>query len=812
MSGIKQKDKCVCYQCGKTCDPDAIGGDGKVFCCSGCRKSYEVINQNKSCTCDDENNLVPDFECSNDSSVFDYLDDTEVQSKIVSFMGNNVSSVNLFLPEIHCSSCIGLLEKLNNYDKGIISSRVNFLQKEISINFDNSVSSIKKIVKLLASLGYEPKINLQENESPKKQKALFKSLYIRIGVAGFCLANIMMLSLPEYLSVGTLPDIQLKTFFNYLNIFLSLPVFFYCSSVYFGPAWRALKNQHINIDVPISIGIVALFIRSLYEILFFNNAGYADSLAGLVFLLLIGKLFQSKMYDTLNFERDYKSYFPVSVTIKNGTRTKNIAVAKLDKGDRILIRNNEIIPADSILFNGTGLIDYSFVTGESAPESKVLGEIIYAGGRHTGSVIELEILRKVSQSYLTQLWNNDVFEKKSDHSITNFTDTVSKYFTFAILLIAFGSAWYWYSIDAGRALDAFTTVLIIACPCALALTTPFALGNAQRILGRNKFYLKNSFVVEKLSGINEIVFDKTGTITKSSDMSVKFTGGNLKLCEMAMVKSLVNNSSHPLSKMIFDSIKMRELYDTVNFEEIPGKGISGEISGKKIKLGILSFILEDPGYEFYDFRKEISRNVLMTNVILSINNEIKGFYSFSNKYREGLSEVLERLSANYKLSMVSGDNDSEKTNLSKFFKHDELLLFGQMPSDKLQYIKSLQQKGGNVLMVGDGLNDAGALKQSNAGISISEDISNFSPACDAIMDASGLNRLDEFLKFSVTTMKIIKVSFVISFLYNAIGLFLASHGMFSPLLAAVLMPFNSISIILFVTGATNYFAKKRNLL
>ncbi|MCY7360483.1 MAG: HAD-IC family P-type ATPase, partial [Ignavibacteria bacterium] len=416
-------------------------------------------------------------------------------------------------------------------DNGIVSSNVDFLKKSVSIIFKNSEVTLKEIVILLSSIGYEPLINLDKSNSKRKlNSSIHRKLILKIGIAGFCLGNIMLLSFPEYLGLDSLADGNLKFIFNYLNILFSLPVFFYCSSDYFKSAWTGLKNKLINIDFPVSLGLAALFLRSIYEIIFFNNAGFIDSLAGLVFLLLLGKLFQSKTYESMNFERDFKSYFPVSVTVKKNGIQKSIPVTKLEIGDRIIIRNTEIIPADAILFNGAGNIDYSFVTGESIPEVKVMGEIIYAGGRHFGTSIELEVIRKVSQSYLTQLWNDSAF-KKNDSNIQPLVNKISKYFTFAILIIAFSSAIYWLRTDVNLALNAFTTVLIIACPCALALTTPFALGNTMRIFGRNKFYLKNSFVIESLAKTDSIVFDKTGTITNSKNMDVKFTGSKLKLCE-----------------------------------------------------------------------------------------------------------------------------------------------------------------------------------------------------------------------------------------------------------------------------------------
>jgi Cu+-exporting ATPase len=813
MINLKEKTDTKCFHCGNICTTENISSGEKKFCCAGCKAVYEILHGSDLCsyyTIEENPGLKR-----NDSVAekrFDYLDDREIQNKILEFNDKNISSVTFIIPGIHCTSCIWLLEKLYKLNAGIISSKVDFLQKNISLIFDNSKISLKETVILLSSVGYEPLINLDKNdESRKTNRKQSRKLLLKIGIAGFCLGNIMLLSFPEYLGLDKINDGNLNSVFNYLNILFSLPVFFYCSSDYFKSAWNGLKNKMINIDFPISLGLAALFVRSLYEIIFFNNAGFIDSLSGLVFLLLLGKLFQSKTYETLNFERDYKSYFPISVTVKKDGLQKSIPVSKLKIGDRILIRNNEIIPADSILFCGTGNIDYSFVTGESIPDQKVLGEIIYAGGRHIGSAIELEVVRKVSQSYLTQLWNDKAF-RKNDSGMQLLVNKISKYFTAAILVTAFGSAFYWIGTDINLALNAFTTVLIIACPCALALTTPFALGNTLRIFGRNKFYLKNAFVIESLSKTNSIVFDKTGTITNSSNINVKFTGSDLSLCEYGMVKSLVRNSSHPLSKLIYDSIQIKDIYAADNFSESLSEGISCTIENKKIKLGTIRFVLDGLDTGINDLRKEVAGAAFSTNVFLSVNDSVKGFFSFRNNYRQGLDKLLNDLSEDFELSLLSGDNDSEKHKLQKYFGNGDNLLFNQTPSDKLHYIKSLQDKGKKVLMIGDGLNDAGALKQSNTGISVSEEVTNFSPACDAIIDAESFDRIKDFINFSHTTMNIIKISFAISFLYNIIGLFLAALGNFSPLIAAILMPINSISIILFVTGATNFIAKRRKLI
>jgi Cu+-exporting ATPase len=271
--------------------------------------------------------------------------------------------------------------------------------------------------------------------------------------------------------------------------------------------------------------------------------------------------------------------------------------------------------------------------------------------------------------------------------------------------------------------------------------------------------------------------------------------------QQKIIKSLVRNSTHPLSRKIFNSLEGEEYFPVTKFDEIPGFGITGVVYGNNLKVGSKLFI-----------DGSIGDNKTGTKIYISINNELLGYFSVTNSYRQGIREVIKSLASKYKLSLLSGDNEGEKYNLLQFFNNDNELHFNHSPEDKLQFVKFKQKTGSKVLMIGDGLNDAGALKQSNVGIAVTEDISNFSPACDAILDASNLKLLPKFLNYSQSAIKIIYISFVISFLYNLFGLTFAIQGMLSPIIAAILMPLSSISVVLFATVSTNFVAKRLALL
>lgn len=746
------------------------------------------------------------------SERFAYLDDSSIFQKLVQFSSPSQTNVTFSLPQMHCSSCVYLLENLHRIEPGIITSRSNFHRKEVFISFNPSIISLRKVVELLAFIGYEPSISLNdvkdaENTSAKNKKNRTfsrKQLY-RIGVAGFCFANIMMFSFPEYFSSGKIDQAGLKVTFSWLNLFLSLPVLFFSSSAIFISAWKGIRQRIINIDAPIALAIIVTFARSYYEIISGHGAGYLDSGSGIVFFMLIGRWFQDKTYDSLSFERDYRSYFPLGVTIIKQKAEQNIPVTKLKKGDRIIIRNEEMIPADAVLLKGNANVDYSFVSGENSPVKKDIGELIYAGGKQSGSAIELEVINLASQSYITELWNNDIFRNPKNRK-ESFIHPWSRYFTFGLFSIAIGAVIFWWITNPANIFPALTSVLIVACPCSLLLSATFTYGNMVRIFGKNKLYLKNANVIETVASVDTIVFDKTGTITQPNLSELKFEGRSLSETEKLIIRDLSRQSTHPLSKLIASQLKVDEsIHPHIRqFREFTGSGISAIVNDVPVKIGSAAFIGEtNPELVSYDTG---------THVHVQIGKELKGRFSISNHYRKGIRKETELLrQSGYELHVLSGDNDTEKENLQYIFGDKTPIKFRQTPAQKLDYIKQLQSGNKKVMMIGDGLNDSGALMQANVGIAVNDNSAQFTPACDAILDGEHVNNISKLINYAKAGKKIVTASFILSILYNIVGLSFAVSASLSPIVAAILMPASSISIVLFVTIASNIKAKNCGL-
>ncbi|WP_281309865.1 heavy metal translocating P-type ATPase [Flavobacterium flavigenum] len=785
-----------CFHCGLTIPKnEVINFDEKKFCCTGCKTVYEIFSLN-DLTCYYDFEKSPGATPQDIQGKYDFLDNEVIISKVLEFQEGYTSIVSLNIPHIHCSSCIWLLENLNRLQPGISMSQVNFPEKKVRITFNSETVSLKSIVYLLSSIGYEPYISLENYETGKTK--VDRSLTYKLGVAFFCFGNIMLLSFPEYFEMKEFWLDSYKPFFRLLIFLLALPSFLYSASGYYISAYHSIKTKMLNIDIPIALGIIVMFIRSSYDMLMDHGPGFFDSLASLVFFMLLGKMFQTKTYSFLSFERDFKSYFPIAVTrINPNTSEESVPIYDVLKGDRLLIRNQELIPVDGILISEKAEIDYSFVTGEAVPITKKSGDKVFAGGKQIGKVIEMEVLHSVSQSYLTQLWSNEIFQKKVDQKHKTITDAISRYFTPILLLIAFAGFGYWIFIDTNTAFNVFTAVLIVACPCALALTAPFTFGNILRIMGKQKMYLKNALVIEQLAKVDTIVFDKTGTITTNKKSNIAYEGNVLSDEDYVLIKNVLRASNHPLSRMLYDFLPEVKRIKIDAFEEITGKGILASFENKTIKIGSASFV------ESTNHSDEIEKTALHIN----LNGIYYGRFNFQNQYRDGLGTLFNTLNKNYEIKVLSGDNDGERANLEAILPKGTELIFNQKPEQKLEFIRKLQESGHNVMMVGDGLNDAGALAQSNVGISISENVNVFSPACDAILDAGEFSRLDYFLKLSHKSIMIIKMSFGLSLIYNVVGLLFAVTGNLLPLVAAIIMPLSTITIVSFVTLMSNYFSK-----
>ena len=796
-----------CFHCGELCPDNCFILESRPFCCLGCQTVFSILR---------ENGLEQFYQLQTTPGIrvraaataakWAYLDDPTVQEKLFDFANATQAKVTLHLPPIHCVACVWLLENLFKLHPGIGKSQVNFSRREAAITFAPDRIKFSELAALLASIGYEPQLTLGETEkavlSPWRKKA-----WLQIGLAAFGFGNIMLMSLPFYFGLDSFNGAWFKAVAGWLSLAMALPVVIYSAGDFWRAAWFGLRQRTVTLEVPIALGLAAIYGSSIIEVAGHRGPGYCDSLTGLIFFLLCGRLFQKKTYDRLTFDRDYKDFFPLSVMRKTAAGEESIAISQLKTGERIVLRNGELLPADARLVSGDACMDYSFVTGEAEPLLYETCAHLFAGGRQVGGAIEVETVKPVAQSYLATLWNNEAFRKTRDNDLDSLTNRYSRRFTKMVVGVALLAGAFWLLADSAKSLKAFTSVLIVACPCALALAAPLTYGTVQRLLARLKIFLRNALVIERMAGVDTIVLDKTGTLTTPDARGVQFHGADLTAAERECISSLARHSTHPNSVRIAKSLGAASQL-VGGFKETPGCGVQGEVAGKQVLLGSANWVEEGT--------RPSPASVLQTlpagSVFVAINGEMRGSFTLENSLRPEVEKLIVSLGNRYELALLSGDNEREAGRFRKIFGDRATMRFNQSPADKLNFIRELQHRGRRVMMVGDGLNDAGALKQADVGVAVVEQVGIFSPASDVILDSAELPRLARVLEFSRSAARVVRAGFAISAIYNLVGVSIAAAGLLQPMVCAILMPISSASVVFFSCGTTTWTARRMGLI
>ncbi|MCB0516662.1 MAG: heavy metal translocating P-type ATPase metal-binding domain-containing protein [Chitinophagales bacterium] len=784
--------KLPCQHCNSDCVTKVYNESGEVFCCTGCKQVYEILQNNNLCDYyrfqEGTSKVVGSSKLLDD---YRYLDTENIRKQLLRFQQSDKANVSFYLPTIHCSACVWLLERLPQLQQGVLQSKIDFLRKEVDIWFNPAQVQLSEIAFLLGQVGYEPKIDL-ESVSEKASKNPNRDLYLRIGVAGFCFGNIMLASFPTYLDTQNSMEPYLMDVFSYVSFALALVVVVYAAAPYWKAAFMSLKMRHLDLNIPIVLGMSVLFLRSTYEVFIAHQASYFDTLAGFVFFMLLGKWFQQKSYDNLRFDRDYKSFFPLSARKKINDKWIPTPITQLQKGDEIQLQHGDLVPADAVLQEGIAQIDYSFVTGESERVQVNKGDLLYAGGRQMGGKISLLLEKALNQSYLIKLWQEVPFQSSNKPLYATLTDKISKIFVPVVLSISVIVGIYWYFNEVDRMWEIISAVLIITCPCALLLSSPIIWGNILRLLAAKGILIKDTQALEQLSDIDFIVFDKTGTLTEVQNAILQYEGAPLSEEEKSLIAMATVQSGHPMSRSIFEKFKTympEKMPEDVFFEERVGAGIHFNVARHYIFIG----------------KKERSEN----GTIIVIDGKEKGVFLQERKIRTGIKSLINTLKGlHYKIAMLSGDGVQDEKMMEAVFGENVPLKFACSPYDKLNFIREKQEKNHKVMMIGDGLNDAGALKQSDFGLAISEQNLQFSPASHAIIEGNNLVKMPEVLAIAKGGKKLIYGALLISLLYNVVGIYVASSGMLSPLFAAIIMPLSSVSVVIYGMLGSNILVKK----
>lgn len=788
----RTETQAVCLHCGDACGPKSIHTHEGSFCCSGCEAVYRILRDHNLC----DYYVVGDESTRHRRPAFgrdDYavLDQRDVRIRYVEYADGDVENLRFDVPNLHCVSCMWLLDRLHEFDPGIIVSTADISRRQVAIRIKPNVTTIRNVAELLARIGYPPVIRAESTHREDQQRQQERrSLYLRMGVAGFAAGNIMLFGIARYLAQGDLPP-SLVLLFNILSIVLATPVVVYSASPWWRSAWGAISHRRINLDVPVALGITAIFIRSLVDIGMGTGDGYLDSFAGLVFFLLIGRLFQTKAYDSISFDRTYRSFFPLYVRRERKSAVTTVPLDDIAPGDTMIVRHGEVIAADSVVLGQGGFVDYSFVTGESAPVECVEGTFVYAGARVIGRAIRCTATAAAARSYLATLWERSGSTVPRS-SLLRLSDRFASVFTGLALTIAVAGAAF-YLPDTASALDVFTAVLIIACPCALTLAAPITLGTAMGQLGLRNIWLKNTATVVQLADVDAVVFDKTGTLTYG-DLVLTRQGDPLPVDVNLAIRRVAASSSHPVSRALAGD--MSDMADEV---EEGQQTIRGRALGYDVVLGSAQ-ALRNEGYDVEDIPFAI--------VHAAVNGHYVGCWSAQSSVRHGIETSIQRLhSDGVKTFLASGDTNREAALFASVFAQSEMI-FSASPETKRLLVEKLRGEGHHVLMMGDGLNDSVAMSSADVAVAVTDATATLVPACDVIIDGDSAHHIDVLIRYSRTMKNFIFINLGVSVLYNAVGLSLAVSGMLTPLAAAVLMPVSNLTVIGIGVAAARWFGRR----
>jgi Cu+-exporting ATPase len=720
-----------------------------------------------------------------------FLDDPQNAAAYYGYYQKDRAFIQINSPHIQCASCVFLLEKLPQLQDGIYQSAVDFGLQQISIHFNPEKISLRNLIEWLSFIGYEPLLDHEKNSKDLGLK-IRRSYWIAIAISGFCFANIMLLSFPEYLhlQMDDMPD--MTQLFRWINFGLSIPAMLFGARTFFEKTIQGLRAKTLPIDAPLVVSLLLTFGRSTYEVISNTGGGYFDSLTGIIFFMLIGRYFQETTQLHLHFSRTFKSFFPLSSLVLKDNKKQWKKLADIEEGDIVQVHVHEMIPCDGKLLSENALIDYSFVTGESKPVAVKKGDKLYAGGKQLGQSILLEASQTVEHSYLTSLWNQSNSASTTAPQMT-WVDVWARNFTLFLFGLTLAAGWYWWDIDRNRAFHAMTTVLIVACPCALLLANAFTQGAVLKQLQKWGCHVKNANILDRLANIQHIVWDKTGTLT-SKDALAQFILVPAENHLMA-INSLCGQSTHPLSQAL-SKITPNTQNNIEAFNEIPGFGITGKIHGITYKIGSAKWL---------DVPDDIAQGI---HVFIVANEKLIGTVKMMHTLRPGIKSTLHNLQHKNLQTILSGDPQPFEQHILQILPENCHALHGLSPMQKKNYIQQLQESGDQIMMVGDGLNDAGALETANVGMAITESAHTFSPACDVILESEHIDMIPEIMRYAKSHQRIVLLSFGISLLYNIIGLSFAVQGQLNPFIAAVLMPISSVTIMAFTTGMAHYLRPK----
>jgi len=779
------------------------------FCCKGCQGIYHILKDDGLDSFYDKlgnKTITPPLKLDNDDlSKFDSLNFLD---NYVSHTKEGFSQIDLIIEGIHCAACVWLNEKVLHDTNGIIEANINFTSNKAKIIWDEDKLKLSQIILKIRSIGYNAYAYDSSIADVQASKAK-RDYFIRMMVAVIASMNIMMLSVAKYTGFFTGISEEVKNMIHIGEFILSTPVLFYSGWIFYKGAYFGLKNRMLTMDFLVASGATLTYIYSMFILFGAKGESYFDSVAMIITFVLVGKYLEvigkKSAIDTLD---KIKSSIPLEATVVFNDSRKMVALNSLNIGDIIELRAGEKIPVDGKIISGAGFFDESSMTGESIPVYKKLNDDIFSGTINVDSLIQYEVTKSFKNSTFSSIVSLLEDSLNSKPKIQTKAAEISKGFSITILSLALATflVWYFFGIDLGFDYDGTNhfeksfivavSVIVIACPCALALATPMASLIGISELAKKGLLFKEAKFIETLAVANTVVFDKTGTLTKGELNVVKAKILDESIHKLNLLYSILNASTHPVSNSIKKyllSIYDLEIKSLNNVKNVEAKGMSAIYKNQEGKLfellgGNIELLKQNNiNYEF-DSDKTV--------YLFTVNKEVIATFELEDEIKDNAKELIDFLQKkNIEVVMLTGDNEkvaskiAKQLNINKFFST-------QTPVSKANYIKELKKQNKIVVMVGDGVNDSVALGNADVAVAMGNSADVSLAISDVVLLNSTLNSLQDAFLISNKTYKFIKQNLALSIVYNMVTIPLAMFGYVIPLVAALSMSLSSLMVVL----------------
>jgi Cu2+-exporting ATPase len=795
-----------CAHCGLSL-PSAGGVEtaGERFCCNGCSAVYAAIQgAGLGAFYDDralEARQAPRARPS--GRRFAELDDPEF-ARTFERHPDGSASVELQLEGVHCAACVWLVESLPRVAPGVREARLDFGRATAWIRWRPDETELSAVARALDRLGYTPHALGRTGVERRSERALL----MRLGVAGAIAGNVMLMALALYSGAGTTFEADFAEFFRWGSFVLALPAVFYCASVFYRGAWAALRTRTPNMDLPIAIGISAGFVSGAVNTLRGAGEVYFDTITTLVFLLLVGRWLGQRHQRRAARAADVAlALAPATARVLEGDERREVRADSVTGGALVEVSPNERIPVDGRVERGASAIDACLLTGESTPVDVKPGDRVYAGTENLERPLLVRVERAGRDTRVGQLVGAMERAQRERAPIVRAADRIAGHFVLVVLALAAVTFAVWWRIDPSHAVEHAVALLVVTCPCALGMATPLAVSVALGRAARRGILVKGGDVLEALARPAQLIFDKSGTLTAGRPELVEWTGSD----ELARrVSAAERGCDHPLARAFRRAFPVPDELAVDAVERLTGAGVRASVGGSSLVVGTPE-LLTASGIEIpSDVRVRVSAHAALglTPVLVASDGRVSAIAAFGDALRPDAASTLREL-ARYasSLHVLSGDHLLVVERLCRGLPV-ESARGGVSPEGKLVEVRDAVRRGERVVMIGDGLNDAAAMSAATVGIAVHGGAEASLLAAGVFSTTPGVLPVLEAVRGARLTLRAIHRGLAFSLAYNAVGVVLAMAGLLSPLLAAILMPLSSLTVVTSALRSRAFVARK----